>query len=95
MVGVSPFVLLPFFSDIDLAAEDQTSYLELVAELEHQGFIQKSPTSGVFAVVKEQKKVTDARSKYIDPLARISDFVRTARSVSVQAPSILTRIFNY
>jgi hypothetical protein len=79
-LGVA-FRSLTIFSTTDLAAEDQTVYLELVAELEHQGYIQKTPANGVFAVVKEQKKVTDARSRYIDPFASISNYVRTGRSI--------------
>jgi hypothetical protein len=75
-LGVA-FRSLTIFSTTDLAAEDQTVYLELVAELEHQGYIQKSPAN----VVKEQKKVTDARSRYIDPFASISNYVRTGRSI--------------
>jgi hypothetical protein len=74
--GLWVFIILPPFLDIGLAAEDQTAYLELLTELEHQGFIQKSSMNGVFAVVKEQKVLTHARSNYLDPLAHISDYVR-------------------
>lgn len=50
-------------------------YLDLVAKLEHQGFIRKTSTDGRFVVIREQKKVSDARSNYLDPLARILDYV--------------------
>jgi hypothetical protein len=66
---------------LDLAADDQTAYQELVARLQHEGFIQKSSRNGSFAVVNEGRKVTDARPDYIDPLAYISDYVRTSRSI--------------
>jgi hypothetical protein len=88
------FVILPIFLDIDLAAVDQTAYLELFAELEHHGFIQKSSTNGVFAVVKEQKVLTHARSNYLDPLAHISNYVRPLRSGFVRAPCVLIPMVN-
>lgn len=72
------------FSKIDLRAHDQTTCLELVAELEHRGFIRKTRVDGVFAVVKDQKALTDARSQYLDPLARILDYVRAILSRSVE-----------
>ena len=65
--------------ELDLAADDQTAYQELVTRLQHEGFIQKSSRNGLFAVVNEGRKVTDARPDYIDPLAYISDYVRTSR----------------
>ena len=61
---------------LDLAADDQAAYRELVTRLQHEGFIQKSSRNGSFAVVNEGRKATDARSNYIDPLAHISDYVR-------------------
>jgi hypothetical protein len=70
-------IVLPGLSRLDLAADDQIAYRELVAKLQHEGFIQKSSTNGPFTVVNEGRKVTDARLNYIDPLAHISDYVRT------------------
>lgn len=67
-------------SDLDLAADDQTAYRELVARLQQEGFIQKSSRNGSFTVVNEGRMVTDAWSDYIDPLAYISDYVRTIQA---------------
>lgn len=65
-----------------------------MTELERQGFIRKSSSNGTLVVVREQESVTDARSKYLDPLARILDYVGAIRSRLIQAPDILTRITN-
>jgi hypothetical protein len=86
--------LLPIFSNIDLATKDHAAYLDLVAELEQQGFVQKRSSDGVLVVVREHK-VTDARSKYLNPLARILDYVGAIRPRIVQALYNLTRIVNY
>ena len=70
-------------------------YLDLIAELEDQGFIQKTFCTDIFAVTKEQKKIRDTRSRYLDPLACISDYVGTLPHDSSQrAPSIGCQIAN-
>ena len=74
--------------------EDHKAYLELMTKLEHQGFVQRNSKNGLFVAVEEQK-VTHARFKYIDPLARISDYVCIFRYVLGRAPSLLIRILNY
>jgi len=70
----------------DLRTEDQPACLELVAELENRGFVRKTSVDGVFGVTKDQEKVRDARSEYLDPLARILDYVRAIHSGVVQGP---------
>ena len=86
---------LTIISTSDVAIKDKTMYLDLVAELEDQGFIQRTFCTDTFAVTKEQEKVKDARSRYLDPLARISDYVGTLPDDSGQrVPSIGCRITN-
>jgi hypothetical protein len=67
----------------------------LVAELEDRGFIKKTSVDGVFAVVKDQKKLRDARSEYLDPLAHILDYVGAILSGVVQGCRTPTHIVEF
>ncbi len=58
----------------------------MVAELERQGFLQTRSNSGEYVVVRDKKKIGEARASYIDPFANISGYVSTETQLTHWEP---------